>query len=260
MEFNFENLKVEKVERVLLVALNRPPYNPLSSVLYGEILKLCEEVEKDGEVKALVIYGSGKAFSTGLDVKEVEGKSVVEMTRIGDLSRKASCALAELSLPTIAAISGLAVGGGLELALCCDFRFASEDSRFGQPEINLGIIPGGGATQRLPRLIGLARAKELLFTGQMIDAKRALEIGLIDKVFPADKLLEESLNFAKELAQKPLVALKALKRAINKGIDMPLDAALVYEGQCFLQTYVSEDGREGLRAFVEKRKPEFKDR
>ncbi len=257
---HFENLKVEKEQKVLLVTLNRPPYNPLSSALYGELMELCQEVEKSNDIKVVVITGSEKAFSTGLDVKEVEGKSPVEMGRIGDLSRRASCALAELSVPTVAAIRGLAVGGGLELALCCDFRFASEDSRFGQPEINLGIIPGGGATQRLPRLIGLSKARELLFTGQMIDARRALEIGLVDRVYPPESLLEESLKFAREIAAKPLVALKALKRAINKGIEMSLEGALVYEGQCFLQTFVSEDGREGLRAFVEKRKPEFKDR
>ena len=257
---HYEHLKTEKIDKVLLVTLNRPPYNPLSSALYGEILKLCEELESSDEVKVLVITGSEKAFSTGLDVKEVHGKSPYEMSLIGDLSRKASWSLSELSIPTIAVIRGLAVGGGLELALCCDFRFAAEDSRFGQPEINLGIIPGGGATQRLPRLIGLNKAKELLFTGQMIDAKRALEIGLVDKLYPSEKVLEESLNFAKEIASKPLVALKALKRALLKGVEMPIESALVYEGQCFLQTFVSEDGREGLRAFVEKRKPEFKDR
>lgn len=257
---HYENLKVEKIDRVLLVTLNRPPYNPLSSALYREIMELSREVEGSDDVKVVVIAGSEKAFSTGLDVKEVEGKSVVEMAKIGDLSRTAQNALAEVSVPTIAAIRGLAVGGGLELALCCDFRFASEDARFGQPELNLGIIPGGGATQRLPRLIGLSKARELMFTGQIIDAKRALEIGLVDRLYPADRLLEETLNFAKELSSKPLVALKTLKRAINKGIEMPLESALVYEGQCFLQTFVSEDGREGLRAFVEKRKPEFKDR
>lgn len=256
---HYENLRVEKIEKVLLVTLNRPPYNPLSSALYREIMELSREVESSDGVKVMVITGSEKAFSTGLDVKEVEGKSVVEMAKIGDLSRIAQNALAEVPIPTIAAIRGLAVGGGLELALCCDFRFAAEDARFGQPELNLGIIPGGGATQRLPRLIGLSKARELMFTGQIVDAKRALEIGLVDRLYPADKLLEETLAFAKELSSKPLVALKALKRAINKGIEMPLESALVYEGQCFLQTFVSEDGREGLRAFVEKRKPEFKD-
>lgn len=256
---HYENLKVEKIEKVLLVTLNRPPYNPLSSTLYREIMELSLEVDRSNDIKVIVITGSEKAFSTGLDVKEVEGKSVAEMAKIGDLSRTAQNALAEVSVPTIAAIRGLAVGGGLELALCCDFRFASEDARFGQPELNLGIIPGGGATQRLPRLIGLSKARELMFTGQIIDAKKALEIGLVDRLYPPDKLLEETLNFAKELSAKPLVALKTLKRAINKGVEMPLESALVYEGQCFLQTFVSEDGREGLRAFVEKRKPEFKD-
>jgi len=166
----------------------------------------------------------------------------VEMREIVDLARLAYCGVEGLSRPTIAAINGMALGGGLELALCCDFRFASEEATFGQPEINLGIAPGGGGTQRLPRLIGPSKAKELLFTGETIGAQRALELG------------------PQKMAQKPLVALQALKTAVERGLEMSLDAALVFEGECFLMAYTSEDGREGLRAFTERRKPDFKDR
>ncbi len=256
----YETLILEIKEGVALVTLNRPPYNPLSPILYRELFLLCEELERDKDAKVAVFTGGGKAFSTGLDVKEVEGKSSVQMREIVDLARKAYCGVERLRMPTIAAIRGMALGGGMELALCCDFRFASEDARFGQPEINLGIIPGGGATQRLPRLIGPSRAKELLFTGEVIGARRALELGLVDRVVPDQNLMDEVMSFARQLASKPRVALEALKVAISRGMEMPLEAALVFEGECFLQAYTSEDGREGLRAFMEKRKPEFKDR
>lgn len=254
-----ENLSVQRKEKVVVVTLNRPPYNPLSLSLYDELISLCRDLRGDRGVKVVVFTGAGKAFSVGLDVKEVEGKAVTEMRRIGDLSRRAYCEVEALPVPTIAAIGGMALGGGLELALCCDFRFASEGTKLGQPEINLGIIPGGGATQRLPRLIGPSKAKELLFTGRTIDAREALEIGLVDRVIEPESLMEEVMAFAKELASKPLVALQAMKTALEQGLQMPLEAALAFEGECFLQTYTSEDGREGLRAFLQKRKPEFKD-
>ena len=256
----YETLQIERREKVALVTLNRPPYNPLNPNLYRELFRACEELERDRGVKVVVFTGAGKAFSTGLDVKEVEGKSSVEMREIVDLARLAYCGVEGLSRPTIAAINGMALGGGLELALCCDFRFASEEATFGQPEINLGIAPGGGGTQRLPRLIGPSKAKELLFTGETIGAQRALELGLVDRVFPPGELMEQTIAFAQKMAQKPLVALQALKTAVERGLEMSLDAALVFEGECFLMAYTSEDGREGLRAFTERRKPDFKDR
>jgi len=195
-----------------------------------------------------------------LDVKEVEGRSMTEMREILLCARRAYTGVARLEKPVIAAIEGMALGGGMELALCCDFRFASEKASFGQPEITLGIIPGGGATQRLPRLIGVAKAKELLLTGEVIDAQRANQWGIVDRVFPPDRLMEEVMKFAEEMAQKPAVATKMIKAALEGGMDMDINSALQYEGECFLVAYTSEDGREGLRAFVEKRKPQFKDR
>jgi enoyl-CoA hydratase len=257
----YETIILEKKERVATITLNRPPMNPLNRQMYEELGQVAEELNADPEVKVVIITGAGdKAFAAGLDVKEVEGKSVIEMKDFWACSRDASSRLAGIEKPVIAAINGLALGGGLELALCCDLRIASEGTRFGQPEVTLGIIPGGGGTQRLPRLIGAARAKELLFTGAMIDAQAALGMGLVSKVVPADKLMEEITALATTIAAMPAVALKMIKHAVDHGINMDLNSALIYEGESFMLSYTSEDGREGLRAFVEKRKPSYKDK
>ncbi|MBN1254394.1 MAG: enoyl-CoA hydratase/isomerase family protein [Deltaproteobacteria bacterium] len=257
----YETIILEKKERIATVTLNRPPMNPLNRRMYEELTQVTGELNADPEVKVVIITGAGeKAFAAGLDVKEVEGKSVAEIRDFWACSRDASERVAAIEKPVIAVINGLALGGALELALCCDLRIASEGARFGQPEITLGIIPGGGATQRLSRLIGTARAKELLFTGDMFDAQTALQLGVVSKVCPADKLMEEVMALASAIAEKPAVALKMIKLAVNHGINMDLHSALVYEGECFVLSYTSEDGREGLRAFVEKRSPVFKDR
>jgi enoyl-CoA hydratase len=256
----YETIILEKKERVATVTLNRPPMNPLNRLMYEELMQAAGELDADPEVKVVVVTGAGdKAFAAGLDVKEVEGRSLPEIMDFSACSREASERVAAIEKPVIAAINGLALGGALELALCCDLRIASEKARLGQPEINLGIIPGGGATQRLPRLIGAARAKELFFTGDAIDAKMALQLGLVSKVVPADQLMQEVMALATAIAAKPAVALKMVKRAVDHGLNMDLHAALLYEGECFFLSYTSEDGREGLRAFVEKRKPNFKD-
>jgi enoyl-CoA hydratase len=257
----YETIILERKERIATITLNRPPMNPLNRKMYEELGQAAEELNADPEVKVVIITGAGeKAFAAGLDVKEVEGKTVTEMKDFQAFSRDASAQVAAIEKPVIAAISGLALGGGLELALCCDLRIASEGTRFGQPEVTLGIIPGGGGTQRLPRLIGAARAKELLFTGAMIDAQTALERGLVSKVVPPDTLMEEVTALATTIAAMPAVALKMIKQAVDHGINMDLNSALSYEGESFMLSYTSEDGREGLRAFVEKRTPQFKDR
>ena len=257
----YETIILEKKERIATLTLNRPPMNPLNRRMYEELGKASEELNADPEVKVVIITGAGeKAFAAGLDVKEVEGKSITEMKDFQAFSRDASERVAAIEKPVIAAINGLALGGGLELALCCDLRIASDGIHFGQPEVTLGIIPGGGGTQRLPRLIGAARAKELLFTGAMIDAQTALEMGLVSKVVPPAKLMEEVTALATTIATMPAVALKMIKHAVDHGINMDLNSALIYEGESFMLSYTSEDGREGLRAFVEKRKPDFKDK
>lgn len=256
----YETIILEKKERVATITLNRPPMNPLNRRMYEELGQVAEELNADPEIKVVIITGSGdKAFAAGLDVKEVEGKSVTDMKDFWACSRDASARVAGIEKPVIAAINGLALGGGLEMALCCDLRIASEGVRFGQPEVTLGIIPGGGGTQRLSRLIGAARAKELLFTGEMFDAQTALQMGLVSRIVPADKLIEEVTALATTIAAMPAVALKMIKHAVDHGINMDLNSALIYEGESFMLSYTSEDGREGLQAFVEKRKPDFKD-
>lgn len=257
----YETVVLEKKERVAVLILNRPPANPLNRRIYEEIIQVCEELDADPGTKAVVITGAGdKAFAAGLDVKDVEGKSLVEIMDFLACCGEAYARIAAIEKPVIAAINGLALGGGLELALRCDLRIASEGAQFGQPEINLGIIPGGGATQLLPRLIGVARAKELFFTGETFDAQTALQLGLVNKVVPADKLMEVVMSLAAEIAAKPAVALKMVKIAVNHGLNMDLSSALIHEKECFALSFTSEDGREGLRAFMEKRKPKYQDK
>jgi enoyl-CoA hydratase len=235
--------------------------NPLSSKVYKELGQVIDELNEDSSVKAVIITGAGeKAFAAGADITEMVNLSTTEMYEFCLTSQDVSNRFEQLNKPTIAAINGLALGGGCELAMTCDFRLASENARFGQPEINLGIIPGGGGTQRLPRLIGLARAKELLYLGDMIDAVTAEKYGLVNKVVAQSELLNEAMALAKKLASKPGVAMKVLKNAINTGVEMNLTSATSLEVNSFLITFSSEDRLEGMKALLEKRKPIFSDK
>jgi enoyl-CoA hydratase len=258
---DYETLIVEKEDNIAVVKLNRPPVNSLNVKAYQNIYDAFCALEKDDTIKAIVITGSGdKAFAAGLDVKEVAGKSIPEYFAFARISRMCLDKVAGIEKPTIAAVFGFVFGGGCELALACDLRIASQNTSIGCPEINLGIIPGSGGTQRLPRLIGIAKAKELLFMGDAVDGEEACRIGLVNKVVAKDALLEEAKTWARRLASKPKVALSLLKKTINNGINMDLQSALNYESDCFLITYVSDDGREGFKAFIDKRKPGFTDK
>lgn len=256
----YETIILEKEGPVGIIKLNRPPVNPLSVKSYLELYDAVCELEKDETISAIIITGNGeKAFAAGLDVKDVMGKSAVETLEfLWSAPRKAFDKLTGIEKPTIAAIFGLALGGGCEVALCCDLRIASEDAVIGLPEINLGIMPGSGATQRLPRLVGVTKAKEMLFTGDSINAQEAYRIGLVNKVVPRDKLMEEAMALAKKLASKPRAALGLIKRCVDNGLNMDLPSGLTLEMDCFSIAFTSEDGREGINAFVEKRKPVFK--
>jgi len=257
----YETLLVEKEENIAIVKLNRPPVNSLNTKVYSEITDAFCELERDDSVGAIVITAEGeKAFAAGLDVKEVAGKTITDYFVFGRISRSCLDKVSSVKKPTIAALFGFVFGGGCELALACDLRIATPDASIGCPEINLGIIPGSGGTQRLPRLIGVAKAKELLFSGEAVSGEEAYRIGLVNKVVPKDKLLEEAKAWAKKLASKPRVAMDLLKKAIDNGMDMDLATAITYETDCFVITYVSEDGREGFQAFIDKRKPVFKGR
>lgn len=255
----YETLIVEKEDGIAIVKLNRPPVNSLNAKAYSDIYEAFCELEKDDAVGAIVVTGSGeKAFAAGLDVKEVAGKTIPDYFAFGKISRGCLDKVAGIHKPTIAAVFGFVFGGGCELALACDLRIASTDASIGCPEINLGIIPGSGGTQRLPRLLGVAKAKELLFAGKTVSGEEAYRIGLVNKVVSKETLLEEAKTWAKELASKPKVAMALLKQAIDDGMAMDLATGLNFENDCFALTYVSEDGREGFQAFIEKRKPTFK--
>ncbi len=258
---SYQVILLNKENSVATITLNRPPMNPLNGQVFRELAAVADEIEADPMVKAVIITGSGeKAFAAGADIGEMSGLGPAGIYAFCQASRTAFTRIETLSKPVIAALNGLALGGGTELALACDFRLAADTAKLGQPEINLGIIPGAGGTQRLPRLIGVSKAKELVMLGDIIDAATAEKIGLVNRVFPAGSLMEEALKFASKLASKPSVAVKMAKEAINVGINIDINSALVLETQNFITAFLSEDGKEGLAAFKEKRKPNFTDK
>lgn len=255
----YETIIVEKEDRVAVVYLNRPPYNPLSSQLFGELSDCMDKIDQDEEIRAVIITGKGdKALAAGADIKEMANLGFKEITQMNKISRQAFTKIANLGKPVIAAINGLALGGGLELALCCDLRICSDNAKLGLPEINLAIIPGGGGTQRLQRLVGQAKAKEIMFFGETLKADEALAIGLVNKVVPLAELLDTAKEMAKKLAEKPPVAMRMLKMAIQSGAHLDMESALDLEATCFNTAFSTQDREEGMKAFLEKRKPEFK--
>lgn len=257
----YETIQLKIDEGIAVITLNRPPMNPLNSRVFQELGQVADALQGDDSVKAVIITGSGnKAFAAGADITEMINLSPVEAYTFCQNSRITLEKIENLAKPVIAAINGFALGGGCELALCCDFRLAADTAKFGQPEINLGIIPGGGGTQRLSRLIGTARTKELIFLGEIIDAATAERLGLVNKVVPASSLFEEAWELARKLASKPAVAMKMSKVAINTGINLDITSALTLETQSFLTAFSSNDSKEGMKAFLEKRKPAFTDK
>jgi enoyl-CoA hydratase len=255
----YEYLKIEKEEGIAIVTLDRPPVNSLNITAYQEIYDAFSECEQDESIGAVVFTAVGeKIFTAGLDVKQIAGKSIPEYFAFGRVSRGCLDKIAGIRKPTIAAVFGFVLGGALELALACDLRIATPDAKLGCPEVNLGIIPGSGGTQRMPRLVGIGKAKELLFSGDSVSGDEAYRIGLVNKIAAKEVLLDEAKVWAKKLASKPRVALGLIKSAIDTGMNMDLTSAITFENDCFTLAYVSEDGREGMAAFIEKRKPSFK--
>jgi enoyl-CoA hydratase len=256
---NYEFLQYEVENQVAVVYINRPPLNPLNTKVFHELYSLIGELEANRNVGAIVITGKGeKAFVAGADIHEMLDLDLAEMMEMNKISRAAFSKIENASKPIIAAINGLALGGGCELALVCDLRICSDKAKFAFPEVNLGIIPGGGGTQRLQRIVGQGVAKELLYFGEMIDARRALDIHLVNKVVPSDQLLPAAKEWAEKLAQKPAIALRMLKEAVNTGVNVDLQSGLTVESACFGNTFATEDRKEGMRAFAEKRKPVFR--
>jgi enoyl-CoA hydratase/carnithine racemase len=226
-----EFVRVERDDAIATIRLDRPPMNALNAQVQDEIAAAAAEVDTDPAVRAVVLYGGEKVFAAGADIKEM--------------------AEARIGKPVVAAVTGYALGGGLELALCADFRVAGEGARVGQPEILLGIIPGAGGTQRLPRLIGPARAKDIVFTGRFVGAAEALRIGLVDKVVPDAEVYREARDLVAQYATGPAVALRAAKQAIDAGLEADLDTGLEIERLNFAALFATEDQRAGMRSFVE---------
>lgn len=258
----YKTILFEKADGIATVTLNRPDsLNALNSNVYNELYDVFEAIENDDEVRVVVLTGSGeKAFAAGSDVVEMQNMNTLEIQKFVATIRKASDRIYTLTKPTIAAIHGYALGGGCELSMCCDLRICSERARFGQPEINLGLIPGACGTQRLPRLIGVAKAKEMIFLGDMIKADEAFRLGLVNKVVPPENLMEEAMEMAKKLASKSGPILAMAKMAINTGIDTDVTSGLNTEARCLALCFATEDQKAGMKAFLAKEQVEFKNK
>ena len=259
-ENKYKNILYAKHDNVATITLNRQKsLNALNTALLTELRDALDDAETDAAVRAIVITGSGeKAFCAGADITELVEKNPEEASEWSSWAQGITTYIEKLSKPIIAKINGFCLGGGLELAMACDFRIASEKAVFGLPEINLAIVPGGGGTQRLPRLIGKTKAMEMLMCGVQIDAEEAFRLTLVNKVVHADELDNEVDAFIKKLLSKSAVALGILKDTVNRGIEMDLEHALDYEAECFGQALATGDAREGLKRFLEKGKEEFK--
>lgn len=254
----FETIELDYHGKVAVIYLNRPPMNPLNSRLFSELNQAFGQLEQNDDVGSIILIGKGeRAFAAGADITEMKDLDFNGMTKMNQLSRQAFDRVEKIGKPVIAAINGLALGGGCELALCCDFRICADNAKIALPEINLAIIPGGGGTQRLQRLIGQAKAKELLYFGDMVNAQDALACGLVNKVVPLEDLLTTALEWATKLADKPAVAIRMMKMAVQTGADTDLDNAITIESVCFGNTFVTADRLEGMTAFFEKRKPQY---
>jgi len=250
----------EKSEGIATITLNRPDaLNAFNKEVVDEVLQALEDAKNDDVVRVVVLTGAGeKAFSAGADIKAMKGMNALKARELSLMGEKLCITLENLEKPVIAALNGYALGGGLEVAMACDLRIASENARMGQTEINMGLIPGWGGTQRLTRLVGRGKAKEMVFTGRIIDAKTAEQLGIVNMVVPPDKFKEAVRQYALELASKAPVAIKVAKALINKGAEIGLDAALTLEREGFGVVASTEDLQEGVSAFTEKRKPTFK--
>ncbi len=257
-----KTLLVQKKEGYAIVTINRPDkLNALNNLTITELYSVMKDLNADETVRAVVLTGSGeKAFVAGADISEIKEQDEITGELFALKGQRVFRYIEQMAKPVIAAINGYALGGGCELAMSCHIRICSTKAKFGQPEINLGLLPGYGGTQRLPRLIGRTDALYLLLTGEMIDANRAYDLGLVSEVVEPEQLLERAETLAKIISEKPPIAARYILKAVDDGLNMPIDAALNLEAELFGKICATEDMKEGTSAFLEKRKPQFKGR
>ena len=256
----YETLIVETRDHVGLIRLNRPDaLNALNTNLMTELAEALAKFDADDQIGAIVITGSERAFAAGADIKEMQAKTFVEAFR-EDFITSSWEAVTRVRKPVIAAVAGYALGGGCELAMMCDFILCAENAKFGQPEINLGVMPGAGGTQRLTRFVGKSKAMEMNLTGRFMDAAEAERSGLVSRVIATEKLVDEAVATAAKIAEKSLIAVMATKEAVNRAYETTLSEGVRFERRVFHALFATEDQKEGMEAFVDKRAPQFKDR
>jgi enoyl-CoA hydratase len=258
----YKTLIYEKKDNIGLLTINRPDkMNAISNELTSELRSLLDELEKDNDLRAVVITGAGdKAFVAGADIKELVDRDARLGRQVSSERQKIFSRIENLPVPVIAAVNGYALGGGLEIALACNIRICSEKAQFGAPEVKLGIIPGDGGTQRLPRLVGLGRAMEMILTGDFIDAQEAYRIGLVNAVVPPEELMDKAMELAKKIASRPPLAVRYAKEAVNRSQEGDTASGFALESYLHALTCTTEDKKEGVAAFLEKRKGKFKGR
>ncbi len=255
----YENLLLKKEGNICILSINRPDeLNALNSNVLRELDMAIDNISMDDEIYVLVITGEGRAFVAGADISEMQSKNSLEAREFADRGLNVFRKIELMEKPVIAAVNGFALGGGCELAMCCDIRIASEKAKFGQPEVGLGITPGFGGTQRLSRLVGLGKAKELIFTAKIIRADEAMKIGLVNNVVAAEDLMESALGLAKEIASKGQLAIRYAKSAINRGIETDIETGMCIEKDLFALCFATEDQKEAMSAFLEKREANYK--
>lgn len=255
----YKTLLFEKQDNIGIISINREKaMNALNTEVLEELDTLVDDISKDEDLYVIVLTGKGKAFVAGADISEMKDKNSIQAKEFANKGMNLFRKIEKMDKPVIAAVNGFALGGGCELAMCCDIRIASDRAKFGQPEVGLGITPGFGGTQRLPRLIGEGRAKELIFTANIIKADEAYRIGLVNKVVEGEELMDRAIQMAKDIASKAQIAVRNSKEAINRGLQVDIDTAMTIEENLFSLCFSSEDQKEGMKAFLEKRKPEYK--